>query len=233
MNTSSVPYSSLYYDFIALDFEIYPGIVYFYERNETEIQHLCFEEYFDILLAYTEALFQCEEFRKHIALSDVVIDTAMAYQIKNYNGQDIFLQTLFRKANAYYHLKEFNAATHILKELLHINPTNMEYQEFLKKNLRADIPPYFQHLRAMMVASFSLGTLILLTEVLVIRSFYPDVALQVEIIRNLVFFTGVVFVAIGYLLHFYKADKKTNLFITHAIAKKTRKQRRLNPRSLD
>ena len=74
-------HSPIYRNFRAIDGSEHRRIVRFYERNEKSILLLDFEEYFELLVTYTKALFEISEYRKHLLMADVVVKTSILQNI--------------------------------------------------------------------------------------------------------------------------------------------------------
>jgi tetratricopeptide (TPR) repeat protein len=217
MNThSSIYFSPLYRSFKAMDEKAYRAMVHFYERYEEEILDLDFEEYFDLLVAYSEALFFSEEYQKHLLMADVVIETAFEQNILTHGNEDIVQKTLYFKASSHFHLREYPKAIYILSELLKLNPFEEEYIRFLKKNLWYNQPAYFQPLRGLVILIFLLTAVIIAIEMIVIRTLYSELNTSVEILRNCVFATGIAALAVGYGWHFWKVIQQSSSLLKQA-----------------
>jgi hypothetical protein len=69
---SKTYYSQLYRNFRAIEPTEYRRVVRFFEKYEKNILQLDFDEYFDTVFVYNNALFEIGEYRKHILMSDVL-----------------------------------------------------------------------------------------------------------------------------------------------------------------
>ena len=74
-------HSAAYRRFKAIPPNAFREIVRYYEENETAVGQLDFEEYFEITLAYTEALFECGKYREHLVMADPVLETVIRQNI--------------------------------------------------------------------------------------------------------------------------------------------------------
>jgi tetratricopeptide (TPR) repeat protein len=193
---SQTYHSTVYRNFRNIDAVEFRRIVRFYERYEKDIVQLDFEESFELLVTYTHALFEIGEYRKHLSKADKVISTSIIQNVATIKGQEVYHATLFRKAASYYNLQEFVQAKHILEELLKMNPYNALAAKLLGRVLRDDKPQYIRHARAASICLYLLSALIICLEVLVVKPFYEQYAVKVEILRNTIFFVGV-FTLIG------------------------------------
>ncbi|MFZ4543533.1 MAG: hypothetical protein ACOYOA_05755 [Saprospiraceae bacterium] len=189
----------MYRDFCSLDVHTPRGVIYFYEKNEKSIGELELKEYFDILVAYTEALFNCEEYEKHILMSEVVLETSIFHNVVYHRKEDIFQKMLFRKASSYYLLRDYAKSSQILRQLCRINSSETGYSTFLKKSDRLANSNHMQTIRAFTIFCFLLGSVATLIEVLVVRNFYMEYQNYLEWFRISLFAMGV----LGILYRFF------------------------------
>lgn len=205
MNQPHVYYSQLYRNFRAIESGEFRKVVHFYERHEKEIRQLEFDEYFELLVAYTHALFAVESFQKYLLVADVVIEISFSENITDINGQEIFKATLFKKAAAYYHLYDFKKAIYILTELIKIEPNDQKNAYFLERCLRKSRPKFVRNTRAIAVSLCLATALIICIEVLFIRNLAQNWGSLVELIRNIAFVVGIFILISGEFIHWVKA----------------------------
>jgi tetratricopeptide (TPR) repeat protein len=220
MNQPQTYYSQLYRNFRAIEAGEFRKLVHFYERHEKEIVHLEFVEYFELLVTYTNALFEIAAYQKHLLMADVVIEISFAENITEVGGQEIFHATLFQKAASYYNLFDFPKAIYILSELVKMEPNNPEVAEFLERCLRQNRPQLIRHTRAIAIFIFLATALIISVEALIIRNFYANWAHLVEISRNYLFVLGFIVLIGGELVHRFKAKREVLKLINSAKNKK-------------
>lgn len=212
--------SKLYRDFRAIEPGAWRNLIRFYEQNEAAIRGLDFDEYFDLLLAYTDALFEIGAWQKHLLMADVVIEISVMENLPEFNGREVFKHTLFRKAASHYNLLELEKTDHILRELLRISPNDADCANFLKKCLRSKRPGLIRHARAAAILLFLLSALIILLEMLAVRSFYPQYSRQIEIIRIAIFLSGLLVLGGGEWLHRWRCKCSVEDFIHESKEKK-------------
>jgi hypothetical protein len=211
MNQYSPIYTSaLYRGFQNLDREAFRAMVHYYEKYENEIAQLDFYEYFDILLQYTTALLESEEYHKHLMMAEEVINTSMSQNVVTHNGEDVLLLMLQQKATSYHRLSENKKAVYILSESLKINPFSDETFALMRKCLWSDFPSYIQRAKAITVVSCLSSAIIIAIETIVVRSFYPEYASIFEKTRNSLFLFGIGTLALSYGVHFILSWKKGN-----------------------
>ena len=213
--------SSIFRNFKAIDAGEFRQVVRYYERNEKAILELDFEEYFEMLMAYTNALFEISEYQKHILMVNAVVEISIMENIQIFNGQEVFKTMLFRKAASHYNLFEYGKAIHILRELLKIEPNNAENALFLEQCLRNDKPQIARRTSAAAVFLFLLSALTVSIEVLLVRNFYPESAYVIEMSRNLMFCLGFCILVLGVIWHRWQSHNTVQNFIKEV--KKTKK----------
>jgi len=205
---SSTYYSRLYRDFRGIEPGAYREVVHFYEVHEEAIRRAGFEEYFDMMVAYTHALFETGAYRKHLLMADVAIEASMSQEVDMASGKVIFEHMLFRKAASQYNLSEYTQAEHLLRQLIRINPDHAEAAPFLKKCLLHQRPEWLQQARAASIFLFLLAALITCIELLLVRPFYAMHVNLVENSRNTTFAMGL-FVLLGAeLLHRWRTKQR-------------------------
>jgi tetratricopeptide (TPR) repeat protein len=197
MNQAQTYYSQLYRNFRAIEAVEFRKIVYFYERNEKDILKLDFEEYFELLVTYTNALFEIAAYQKHLLMADMVIEMSFMENITEIGGQEIFRSTLFKKAASYYNLLDYPKAIYVLSELIKIEPNDPDVTQFLERCLRKSRPKLIRNTRAIAIFFFLVTALIISIEVLIIRNFFMHYTPLVELSRNYLFGIGVLVLIIG------------------------------------
>lgn len=208
--------SSLFKNFKAISAGEFRQVIWYYDRHQKAILALEFEEYFEILVAYTHALFEVAEYPKHIKMADLVIETSIIENIKYVNGQEIFKTMLFRKAASHYNLFEYKKAIHVLRELLKIDPNDPENVLFLEKCLRNDNPQIVRHTQAIAILLFLISALTVSLEMLIVRNFYLDFVSEIELVRNTLFCLGVFVLLSGFIWHRWRSFSEVQKFIQEA-----------------
>lgn len=211
--SSSTYQSKLFRDFKAIEATAYRQIIHFYEKQESHIHNLEFEEHFELQTAYVNALFEVGAYHRHLLLVDVVIEMAITNNIEFYKGEDIFLKMLFRKAASFYNMLELDKAEYILREIIRINPWDKDAITFLKKCLRRQQPKYLQASRAISILLFLMAALVIAAEVLVVRPFYPIYTSAIEQSRFGLFGLGVIILIGADLIHRGYVENRVNYFM--------------------
>lgn len=204
---NSTYYSLVYREFKSIDPGAYREIIRFFEQREASLARLDFGDFFEVLVAYVDALFEIGAYRKHLAVVDVVIEQSIAHNIVLYQGRDIYGRMLFRKAAALFHIQEYSKATYILSELRKLDATDAAYAGLYRKcRLRAR-PVLLNRTRATSVFLFMFTALLIALEILLVRPWY---ALQVPLVvalRNTTFVAGCLLLLAGFGYNYYLANR--------------------------
>ena len=195
-------------------------MVRYYETYEDEIKLLDFNEFFELLIAYTESLFETGAYQNHALMVDAAIEISILNNIKFYNKKDIYYELLFKKAASYYNLMRYDEAQHILRELIKINPQNEISIRFLNKCLLRKKPKFIRNLRAISVFLFLLSALIISIELLFIRPLFEMHTSTIELTRNTTFFCGVVVLVSSEIVNRINVKKQINSIVAQARNKK-------------
>jgi len=184
---------------------------------------LDFEEYFEMLYLYVNALFEVGAYHKHVVMADEVIETTIRQNIQDYRQEDVFKKTLFRKAASLYNISEYRSAEHILRELLRMDPGHGDAASFLKKCLRnIDLGPLLAF-RASAILLFLLSAVVICVEVLYVRPFHSEYTGKMEALRIGLFAGGWAALILGELWHRWLAHRRVRAFVMDVWRRKFRR----------
>lgn len=222
MHLQSKYRSKIYRDFRAIEPGEWRNIVRFYEEHEQEIRALDFEEYFEMMVTYTNSLFETGAYQKHLLMADAVIEASVMNNVKFLHGEDVLQQALFRKAASCFYLYDLEKTDYILRELLRIDPCDEDCVLFLKKCLRKMRPALVRQSRAAGMFLFLLSAAIICVEMLIVRSFYPGYIELAMAGRNAAFLLGIVVIAGGDVLHRWRTSREVDGFVAMLRRRKRR-----------
>ncbi len=187
--------------------------VRYYEENKRNILQSEFEEYFEMHINYLDALFQIGKYEKHNKLCVEIIEVCITDNIASFKGVDVYQETIFRKAASHYNLMEFEAAEHTFKELIKMDKSRTDLHHYLRKTLIQRKSKLLLNMRAISLVLFFIAAAVIMLELLVISPFYPESVDKVEVLRTIIFCSGIAFLAGSEILHFYKCDRKVKKFL--------------------
>ena len=220
MNQPKTYRSQIFRNFKAMNPAEFRKVVHFYERHEKDVLSLDFEEYFEMLVSYTNALFEIAEYRKHLLMADAVVETSIIENVSYINGEEIFRSTLFRKAASFYNLFDYKKAIYVLQELLKMEPTDASSRHFLERCLRADRPQLARHARAAAIALFLSAALTVFVDVVLTRHFLPEMSPFLGKIWLSMFSAGLFVLIGGKMLQRLRARRQVQRFVNEAKAHK-------------
>lgn len=214
--------SHIYLEFKEIEQNEFRNIVRFFESHNSEIAQLEFNEYFELLLTYADALFEIGTYHSYLSVADQAIGITIEHNIKYYHGEDIFFNLLFKKAAAHYNLLEYDKSEHILRELVKMNPGNEMTVRFLKKSIRQNKPGFLKSTRAISVFLFLLTAGIIAIELCLVRPFFAEYISVIELVRNIVFGAGWTILIVGDLFYRWLVNNKVNKFIREVKQRKAK-----------
>lgn len=205
--------SKLYRAFKDIDGSAYHTLIRFYESKTTQIAQLAFPKYFEILVDYTNALFEVGAYSKHLEEVEQVIRISIANNIQFYKGEDIYFKSLFQKAAAHFNLLEYQQSEYILKELIKIAPYNTLPIRFLKKCKENKRPKYIKTGRALSIVLFFLAALVAAIEVIIIYPFRPKNTFIFENLWIGILGFGLFTLLATHLYHKFKVNIEVQQFV--------------------
>lgn len=185
-------YSRLFRDFLAIAPTDYHGVIRFYEEREAAFYQLEAWEQTELLLAYTQALFEVGAYRPFLAIADEAIVAVLdvTYPTGEEEQAAIFQTLLFRKAAAHLHCHQPEKTVHVAQELLRIAPGDPLATRLLRKAIRIQDHRISKFSRALTIALLGTTALVIVFEILVVRSFYDAYTPFVEALRNAMFLSA-------------------------------------------
>ena len=217
---TSTYHSKIYRGFKEIEPNDYHSLVRYYEAYESKIKRLEFSEFFELLIIYTEALFEVGAYQNHSLMVDAAVEISILNNIKFFNKKDIYCDLLFKKAASCYHLMRYDEAVHILRELIKIDPYNDMNIRFLNKCMLRKKPKFVRSAQAVSVIFFLISALIISIELIVIRPLYEMHSSSVEFYRNTFFLMGVFILGGTEVLNRLKVRKKIQKFVAESKKRK-------------
>ena len=208
-------HSNTYNEFKEIDIHAYQLIVDFYAKWEEDIQRLKFHEYFELHLAYIEALLETGLYQNMLKVCDETIEAVIQHNIQFYQGEDIYRKLLFRKSAAHYNLLEYHKAEFILKELIKMNPKDDHAIRFFRKSQLHRPPNFVQNTRNVSLLLFLFTAMVICFEMAYFGFGKPqsEMGTMIEIARNVVFLSGWLILVLGDGIFRLKISKATKSFV--------------------
>jgi len=197
--------SEVFKEFNRLDEDNHQSVVHFYEQHKDDMITLNFDERFIILLSYSSSLYEINAYKKHLKVSDEIIERSIYHNIQFFNGEDIYLKTLYQKAKSYFHLHEYDSAKHIAQELVGMVPGHRLYSQLLNKCLIRQRPKLIKRILAAGVFLYLLSVVLVVVKILLIKPISEAGVQPMEFLRKGIFVAGISALLLGIVLHHFLA----------------------------
>jgi len=216
--------SKTYEAFLAIEAGAYKEKIQFIEENFFNLRELDADEYFDIMVLYGEALFETGEYARQAKLADHILEMSIERNIVMHRDQDVYFETLFKKAASLHNLDRIDQAVHILKELIKINPDHESTKLFLINCIITQKKPTVRPYRNISLISLLSSAIIIGMELIFVRRIWPSWTVIVELLRNGLFIGGVVLLITGEVMVRYRAVEDVYRFSRNTKKKKEEEQ---------
>ena len=208
---SDIDHSEIFLNFQEIESLAYRDKIRYFEKNESQILSLDFEEYVVLLKGYLDANFEIGAYYKYIFHCDQLIEYCITENLNDY--QAIYQNTLFKKAASYFNTGEYEQAIYILQELLKMDSKKADYRMFLRRCHEIKDQRLVKKTRAISIFLFLLSACIICFELLIVNNFYEDYAQATINVRSTVFISGFLILAGGEIYQKLAAYQKTISFL--------------------
>lgn len=196
MSTQELSYQSpIYLNYFGISENAYSAKIIWYESHVKQIQNLNEKPKTEIELDYTLSLFHVGRYQQYIVQADIMIEKVIEQNIMELNGEDIYQKLLFNKAACYYNTNQFEPSLHILLELCKMDSDNKLYKTFCAKVLRLSSYRKFDRLKGLALGMILVALIIIIVEILLIRTILASYIEPVELARNILLGTAFVLLA--------------------------------------
>lgn len=213
--------SATYDAFLAIDARSFKEKIQFIEEHIFMLRELDAGAYFDMMVLYGEALFETGEYARQAKLADHILEMSIERNIVMHRDQDVYFETLFKKAASLYNLDRNDESVHILKELVKINPDHEATKLFLINCLIRQKKPMVRPYRNFSLVLLLSSAIVIAFELLVVRQVWPTWMMIIEMIRNGLFIGGVILLIAGEVIVRYRAVEDVYSFSKETKKKKT------------
>jgi len=183
-------HSKLYKDFKSIASGEFRTIVRFFEEREKQIKNLEFEEYFELVVIYSNAVFEIGAYTKYVRVANELLVVTIDNNVQFFQGKDIFCQILFKKAASHYNVLELQEASHVLQELVKIDPNYGDAILLLTRVHRKSKPIFIKTYKAVAISLFLIAAIVVVIELLFVQVFWSSHKDIVALSRNIIFASG-------------------------------------------
>lgn len=198
---TAISSSGIYAAFLRLPPEDWVAATRFYERHKDGMGGLPPAQRMDILSHYVLALHHLKDYQGVVGGVESLLPLSLSDEIPAEEGLPVYEEALSLKANAHHRLMEYREANHILAELSRLNPARKEYAHRRTRSLYMDKPPYNRLTRAATVALLLLSAVVILLEILFIKTLHLRYAEFAAGFRNILFVAGLALFIVGEAAH--------------------------------
>jgi len=197
MSASKLSYESpAYMSYFSIEQSNYTDRIAWYESHFKEIQQIDDNARVEIDIDYCLSLFQVGRYNQYIAQSEPLIESVITNNIFEYNQKDIFQLLLFNKAASHYNVNQLEESNHILLELCKMDSSNKDYKTFAAKVIRIQSYRQFDTLKGIALGMILLSLIIIIFEILMVRTLLHEYITPVELSRNMLLICS--FILLGY-----------------------------------
>ena len=168
---------SLYNKYLYLDDNAYYDKVRFYEQNELDVYNMRLEDSLWIQSGYLEAVYKISDYKKYCNKSQDLLERLIFHNISYFQGEDLYQETLHRRAASLYHLKKYEDSIHTAEQLLKIDGCRNNTAKILFYAHRSSYQKTLKVIKAGLMAALLGSASVLLFEQIVVASFFPEMAL--------------------------------------------------------
>lgn len=197
--------SETYEAFLAIEETAYKEKIQYIEENFFMLRQLDAGEYFDMMVLYGESLFDAGEYARQAKLADHIVEMSIERNIIRHREQDVYFETLFKKAASLHNLDKIDQAVHILKELVKINPDHESTKLFLINCIIRQKKPLVRPYRNVSLILLLSSAMLIAMELILVRRLWPSWTMIIEMIRNGLFISGVILLIAGEVMVRYRA----------------------------
>lgn len=188
MKFNNYPHSDLYRNFRHIRRDDVYAQIRFYEKYADDLIVLSSEEHFTICCYYANALFAAEDYGRYLIKAPEILERSIIENIRYIDDIDVYIEHLEKMSMAYLKLKDFDNALKIAVQLYNISGREKKYKILLKKILKSQRPKIILELFAVSICLALLWTILEISNLLVLETFYNNTSLIIDYLQMLTIF---------------------------------------------
>ena len=181
----------LYLDFKSISDDDYRSKVRFFEMNSKELSGIDYHLWIDTKMSYIFALFEMGAYSKLLLLIDALIEEVVIENVGIHQAEDPFEALVYRKAACLFNVGNYEESCVLLKQLTKINPKENLYKQLFRKAKLSQPKPKYLRLRAVSLLMIILIVPVLIAELIVVKTLFPDYSSLFMWIRTILIFGGI------------------------------------------
>lgn len=210
----------LYRNFKAIEATDYYELIRYYERNEDSILRLDFDAYFDCTARYTEALFQTEEYGKHLVMVDHLLQVIIENNVETHDGQDIYVFSLLRKGTSLFFQKSYKAAEHCLRETIKIAPWERQPVRLLRSTMLRQAPYWMRQVRSIVIIGVLSAVILRVLTYLIVQPYFNSFTHWADATYFVFLGGGLSIWVLGELCHYTACVMENRQFVNQMLKRK-------------
>lgn len=152
-------------DFRNINPRDYQEVVRFFQRYEEYFNDLDTEFYFPSLLVFTNSLYELGEYELFLPHAERILELSIQENIQFFNGEDIFLSTLYKKSRSLLALGHPEKAAVISRQLLRLAPENRKNLSIFRDCLMATRPEWLENSLSYSIISLWVGLVLMMVNI--------------------------------------------------------------------
>lgn len=192
----------------------------YYERYDKVLEYLTTEEFYPILAAYVQALYNVGEYRRLLPFADRLLEMSIVHHLDLKDSKEVFVAALFYKTAGLYYCAEPEQAEPLARQLIMMRPEEKAHRKLFQRVLLAMRPQWVRTCMAIGVAGYFLYLSLMITYLLIIKNLYPNLTGMVEGVLLALFSLGFATILLGAGVPRWWAWKKTKHTVQEALLKK-------------
>jgi len=125
-------------------------------------------------------------------MSREVLEKSIDLSIQFHCGEDIYIKTIFYRAQAHFHLHQYDEAIYVFSELVRLEPDSKNFQNWLRRSARKRKPKLVNQLLGFGVIMYLATVLLIVINEFIIENFYSNFSTAFNDFRVAVFVIGIV-----------------------------------------
>lgn len=167
-------------DFRNINPRDYQEVVRFFQRYEEYFNDLDTEFYFPSLLVFTNSLYELGEYELFLPHAERILELSIQENIQFFNGEDIFLRTLYQKSRALLGLGRPEKAAVISRQLLRLAPENRKNLSVFRDCLMATRPEWLENSLSYSIISLWVGLLLMMFNIFQFKPIWQLIGAHLE-----------------------------------------------------
>ena len=181
--------NSTFYQFLEIEQDSHHEKVRFFENNKNSIKSMDFDFRIYVWCDYALSVFEIGRYQEFIKLSDELIPLVVEENVYEVRGISIYEALLFRKGASLFNIHQYTESEYVFSELCKIEKEPINKKAWRKAKYKI-LKSSVRFMEAISVLFFIATAVIILIELLIVMTLYPEYSAILEKIRLVTFGFG-------------------------------------------